>query len=68
MYEELAHVSKNLEITYTYTSSETGIEEVFDEVKGESGKVKGVYDLQGREVNNPVRGIYIIDGKKVFIK
>ncbi len=27
-----------------------------------------VFDLSGREVKNPTRGIYIIDGKKVMIK
>ena len=39
-----------------------------DEVKGESGEVKTVYDLSGRVVENPTSGIYIIDGKKVLIK
>lgn len=39
-----------------------------DEVKGESGEVKTIYDLQGRVVENPTSGIYIINGKKVFIK
>jgi hypothetical protein len=39
-----------------------------DEVKGESGEVKTIYDLQGRVVENPTSGIYIIDGKKVIIK
>ena len=46
----------------------TGISEVSDEVKGENGEVKTVYDLQGRKVENPGKGIYIIDGKKVWIK
>ena len=53
----------------------TGVEEVFDEVKGENGtngrrksKVKGIYDLQGRKVETPSKGIYIIDGKKVLVK
>ena len=53
----------------------TGVEEVFDEVKGENGtngrrksKVKGIYDLQGRKVESPNKGIYIIDGKKVLVK
>lgn len=27
-----------------------------------------VYDLQGRRVLNPTRGIYIVNGKKVFVK
>ena len=57
----------------------TGIEEVYDEVKDESGtngrrpeglkaNVKAIYDLQGRVVENPASGIYIIDGKKVLVK
>ena len=43
----------------------TGVEEV----KGENGKVKTIYDLQGRkltEVTEP--GFYIVDGKKVWVK
>jgi hypothetical protein len=28
--------------------------------------IKGTYDITGRKVNNTRRGIYIIDGKKVF--
>ena len=39
-----------------------------DELKGENGKAKTVYDLNGRVVTNPARGIHIIDGKKVMIK
>ena len=64
VYEELARVSKNIEFTLTYTDNATGVEEV----KGENGKVKAIYDLQGRKVDTPSKGIYIIEGKKVFIK
>ena len=58
----------------------TGIDEVFDNVKGENGtngrcpeglkaNRKGVcYDLNGCAVENPANGIYIIDGKKVLVK
>ena len=42
----------------------TGIEEV----KGENGEVKTIYDLQGRKVEVPSKGLYIINGKKVLIK
>jgi hypothetical protein len=42
----------------------TGLEEV----KGESGNAEAIYDLQGRKVDTQSKGIYIIDGKKVFIK
>ena len=39
------------------------------EVKGESGNVKGIYDLTGRKVENVAApGIYIIDGVKVLVK
>ena len=44
---------------------ETGI----DEVNGENGNVKTIYDLAGRRVSTITeRGIYIIDGKKVLVK
>jgi hypothetical protein len=39
-----------------------------DELKGDNGEQKTVYDLQGRVVENPTSGIYIIDGNKVIIK
>ena len=39
-----------------------------DEVKGENGAVKAIYDLQGRKVNTSSKGLYIINGKKVFVK
>ena len=42
----------------------TGVEEL----KAEGGNVKAIYDLQGRVVENPENGIYIIDGKKVLVK
>jgi hypothetical protein len=42
----------------------TGVEDV----KTENGEVKAIYDLQGRKVVNPKEGLYIVDGKKVFIK
>lgn len=29
---------------------------------------EGVYDLQGRKVTNPSKGLYIVNGKKVIIK
>jgi hypothetical protein len=35
-----------------------------NEEKLKSGEV---YDLQGRKVANPTKGLYIVDGKKVII-
>ena len=43
----------------------TGIEEV----KGENGEVKGIYDLTGRRIEEiTAPGIYIVNGKKVLVK
>ena len=44
--------------------ADTGV----DEVKAENGTVKAIYDLQGRKVETPSKGIYIIEGKKVLVK
>jgi hypothetical protein len=39
------------------------------EVKGENEKVKAIYDLTGRRIEEISRpGIYIVDGKKVLVK
>lgn len=51
------------------TVTKTGEETAIDEVKGENGEVKAIYDLTGRRINEIARpGIYIVDGKKVFVK
>ena len=51
--------------TYTWTIGDTAIEEV----KGENGEVKTIYDLTGRRVENITNaGIYIVNGKKVIVK
>lgn len=50
---------------YAKSPVATGIENV----KGESGNVKTVFDLTGRRVNNAAApGIYIVNGKKVLVK
>ena len=53
---------------WTLEKSAVEVETGISEVKTENGKVKGFYDLQGRKVETPTRGIYIINGKKIFIK
>ena len=60
-----AEGATNETIICTYILNDpTGI----DEVKGENGKVKAIYDLQGRKVETTSKGLYIIDGKKVLVK
>ncbi len=43
----------------------TGID---DTLNGQTANGKLVYDLQGRKVAKPTKGMYIVDGKKVVIK
>lgn len=47
------------------TSLETAIGEV---VMPQHQMQNGVFDLQGRRVTNPTRGLYIINGKKILVK
>ena len=43
----------------------TGVEEV----RTEDANVKGIYDLQGRKIDEITKpGLYIVDGKKVLVK
>lgn len=45
-------------------SATTGI----DENIGITDKDNAVYDLMGRKVKNPTKGLYIVNGKKVLVK
>ena len=48
-----------------YNEDQTSIEDV----KGENGNVKTIYDLTGRRIDTITnRGIYIVGGKKVLVK
>ena len=48
----------------------TGIEciTVTDESLYRNGNAEGIFDLQGRKVSKPAKGVYINNGKKVIIK
>ena len=39
-----------------------------DTVHGANGNAEGTYDLQGRKIENPKKGLYINNGKKVVVK
>ena len=60
-----AIITVNFVVTVGTEGNETGI----DEVKGENEEAKGIYDLTGRRIEAITHpGIYIINGKKVFVK
>lgn len=46
----------------------TGIIEVNTNNTNLTNKAEGVFDLQGRRVENPAKGLYIVNGKKIVIK
>ena len=50
-------------MTITYHNNETAI----SEVKAENGNGE-IYDLSGRKVTAPTKGIYIKDGNKIIVK
>ena len=56
--------AEDIVIEGKFIADDTGI----NDVKNESSNVRTVYDLQGRKVDNPTNGIYIVNGKKVFVK
>ena len=66
--DAVSYKCEDVSFKVTVNAPETGIDEVYDEVKGENGEVKAVYDLQGRKVTHPTKGVYIVNGKKVLIK
>ena len=52
-------------LSFRFGEGTTGIEEV----KGENGEVKAIFDLTGRRVEAiTAPGIYIVNGKKVLVK
>ena len=54
--------------TFTFTFNGSKITSDIEKVKSESGEAATIYDLQGRKVETPVKGIYIINGKKTLVK
>ena len=63
-YLPAGEVSAAAYYSFRFEGGTTGI----NEVKGENGEVKAIFDLTGRQVNAVERGIYIINGKKVLVK
>ena len=58
-------VGRTIYLTSLTITDTTGIEEV----KGENGKAKTIYDLTGRRIDSiTAPGIYIVNGKKTLVK
>ena len=53
---------------WNFEKSNVQIETGIEEMNTENGITRGIYDLQGRKVENPTKGMYIIDGKKRLLK
>lgn len=67
-YLEISNEPAASSFGFFFSGNTTDLDEVIDEVKGDGGNVKTVYDLQGRKlvsVTSP--GIYIVNGKKVYV-
>ena len=67
VYDEELDTSAGGQLSNGYRFDFGGITGI-ENVKGESGEVKTIYDLSGRAVENPSKGLYIINGKKVLVK
>ena len=67
-YFSLNHVidveNASARINISFNDETTGI----DTVHGSNKSAEGTYDLQGRKVKNPKKGLYINNGKKVVVK
>ena len=61
------HSGKGQIFVLTFTESEGGGGQSVDGIEADA-KASAIYDLQGRRVSEPVRGLYIIGGKKYVIK
>ena len=53
-------------LNFAFDNETTGINASL--VNNEKNMVNSVYDLQGRRVAQPTKGLYIVNGKKVIIK
>lgn len=52
-------------LAFSFGQGTTGIDAI---EAGAAGKTATWYDLSGRRVDNPTKGVYIVNGKKVIVK
>lgn len=53
---------------WTFEKSDVEVETGISDVKTENGNWNVIYDLTGRKVKKPTKGIHIINGNKMFLK
>ena len=58
----------NFELYYLGTTAPTGIEAVEQGATARTAAPAAIYNLAGQRVQKAVKGLYIIDGKKVMVK
>ena len=64
-YDVLSEVENaTARISFNFEDDTTGITEVHGSNKG----AEGTYDLQGRKIEEPIKGLYIVNGRKVVKK
>ena len=64
LYDYLSVLDGDEAHIYICDDETTGI----NTVHGANGNVEGYYDLQGRKIENPKKGLYINNGQKVVVK
>ena len=65
LHEEMAEVRA---FTMSFGDDETGIELIDNEMGNGKWLNDKCYDLSGRRVNKPQKGMYIVNGRKVIVK
>ena len=66
-YLPIDFVSSGARQFFSFGGDVTGIGEALL-LKDNGQRIKEVYNLQGQRVNQPTKGLYIVDGKKMVIK
>ncbi|MBR3456335.1 MAG: hypothetical protein IKH26_13565 [Bacteroidaceae bacterium] len=67
-YLDLSTVTETLVNTYTISFEEMGPTAIGNIDFEQSNGSDEIYDIQGRKVNKPTKGLYIINGKKVLVR
>ena len=63
-----AQMARRFVMNFGKEDGTTGIFEVNTNNTNLTNKVEGIFDLQGRRIENPKKGLYIVNGRKVVIK